>query len=347
MQETLDLDKIIEYATNHKASDIHLSSKHPPIIRVDGSLFKIPKSSPLTSIELFNSLTSYMNDRQKNVYKTTMELDFTITSKCNNRFRINVFRTINGVSATFREIPSKPITLEDIDAPSILSELCKLKQGLILVVGATGSGKSTTLSALINHINNNYKYHIITIEDPVEFTHKSVMSLINQREIGSNTVSFPNALRSALREDPDVIMIGEMRDLETTRLALTAAETGHLVLATLHTNSATQSINRIIDVFPSEDKDISRSMLASSLKAVISQRLVKKTNGGRAAIYEIMIINTSIRNLIREDKAHQIFSMIEISKKQGMITYKDSILKLFNNKEIDKEYTEILLGTIK
>ena len=345
MQTNSTLDNFIEYVIKHKASDLHLSAGNYPITRIDGELSCIPYADIIDSAELFEILDSIMNELQRNAYREKLELDFSIKSKSNNRFRVNVFTTINGPAAVFREIPSETINLLEISAPEVLSEICKLHQGLVLVVGPTGSGKSTTLAAMINHINDNYKRHIITIEDPVEFTYKSNLSLINQREVGVNTESFPAALRSALREDPNVIMVGEMRDLETIRLALTAAETGHLVMATLHTNSAAQSINRIIDVFPSTDKDLVRSMVASSLKAVISQRLAKKENGGRAAIYEIMIANNSIKNLIREDKIPQINSMIEIGKNQGMLTAKDSILDLFNRKIISKETAEGLLGS--
>ena len=308
MQTNPNLENFIEYVVKHKASDLHLSAGNYPITRIDGELSQIPNTKIIESVELFAMLDSIMNELQRNTYKEEFELDFAMKSKFNNRFRVNVFNTINGPAAVFREIPSESITL-------------------------------------INHINANYKRHIITIEDPVEFTYKSNLSLINQREVGFNTESFPIALRSALREDPNVIMVGEMRDLETIHLALTAAETGHLVMATLHTKSAAQSINRIIDVFPAADKDLVRSMVASSLKAVISQRLVKKENGGRTAIYEVMIANTSIKNLIREDKVQQINSMIEIGKKQGMVTSKDSILDLFNRKVISKETAEELLGS--
>lgn len=347
MENSPTLTGFIEYAIKNGASDIHLSSTNKPIVRIDGELREIPDSNIINSIDLVGMLDSIMSDTQRTAYQEKLELDFAITSQAGIRFRVNAFNTINGSAAVFREIPAENISLLEISAPAVLSDLCKLEQGLILVVGPTGSGKSTTLAAMINHINENYKRHILTIEDPVEFTYKSNNSLINQREVGMNTSSFPNALKSALREDPNVIMVGEMRDLETIRLALTAAETGHLVMATLHTNSAAQSVNRIIDVFPSSDKDLVRSMLASSLRAVISQRLARKKNGGRAAIYEVMISNSSIKNLIREDKVPQINSMIEIGKKQGMVTAKDSILDLFNRDIIDKETAERLLASVE
>ncbi len=345
MESSPSLDHFIEYVIKHKASDLHLSANNYPMARIDGEIAPIPNTQILESVELFGMLDSIMTESQKSVYREKLELDFSIKSALKNRFRVNVFNTINGPAAVFREIPAETISLLEISAPPILSQICKLHQGLVLVVGPTGSGKSTTLAAMINHINDNYKRHIITIEDPVEFTYKSNKSLINQREVGFSTESFPTALRSALREDPNIIMVGEMRDLETIRLALTAAETGHLVMATLHTNSAAQSINRIIDVFPSSDKDLVRSMVSSSLKAVISQRLTKKQSGGRVAVYEVMLTNSSIKNLIREDKIPQVNSMIEMGKNQGMITYKDSILDLFNHKIIDKETAEGLLAS--
>lgn len=342
--KALRLDSFIDYVLKNKGSDLHLSSGNHPIARIDGDLIPIPDTKILDGIEVGEMINSIMNDHQRDIYHEKLEADFSIKTSFGNRFRVNAFVTVNGPAAVFREIPTETITLSKISAPAILAELCKLKQGLVLVVGPTGSGKTTTLAAMINHINDNFKHHIITVEDPVEFVFKSNVSLINQREIGASTLNFPNALRSAMREDPDVIMVGEMRDLETISLALTAAETGHLVMGTLHTNSAAQSIDRIIDVFPSGDKDLVRSMLASSLKAIISQRLVKREGGGRVAVYEIMIVNSSIRNLIREDKIIQINSMIEISRKQGMITQKDSIIDLLNRGIISKSTAESFLG---
>jgi len=345
MQASPDLDKLMAYTIQNKASDLHLSAGKPPIVRIDGDLCYIPQTTAIESTKLYEMLDSIMSELQKNNYRQKLELDFSIKSRFEHRFRVNAFNTINGPAAVFREISSNKVTFSTISAPLILNEVCKLGYGLVLVVGPTGSGKTTTLAAMINHINDNYKRHIITIEDPVEFTYKDNLSLINQREVGTNTLSFPDALRSALREDPNVIMVGEMRDLETIRLALTAAETGHLVMATLHTNSAAQSIHRIIDVFPAQDKELVRSMLSSSLKAVIAQKLVKKTNGGRAPVYEIIVVNNSIRNLIREDKIMQINSMMELGKKQGMVTAKDSIIDLFNKQIISKDTAEDLLGS--
>lgn len=339
------LDTLIQYVIRNKGSDLHISTGNYPITRIDGELAVIPNTKVLDEIEVGQMIASIMNDRQRDAYHEKMEVDFSIKVDSGHRFRVNAFVNINGSAAVFREITSETVTLGKISAPAILADLCRLRQGLVLVVGPTGSGKTTTLAAMINHINENYKHHIVTIEDPVEFVFKSQSSLINQRELGSNTLSFPSALRSAMREDPDIIMVGEMRDLETISLALTAAETGHLVFATLHTSSASQSIDRIIDVFPFGDKDLARSMLSSSLKAIISQRLVKKEGGGRTAAFEIMIVNSSIRNLIREDKIMQINSMIEIGKKQGMITLKDSVINLLNKGIISKTTAENMLGT--
>ena len=341
------LESFIDCVIKNKASDLHLSTGSKPIVRIDGDLCKIPNTQEFNANTLMAMLDSVMTDKQKKIYQEKMELDFAMKSKFGDRFRVNAFMNINGPAAVFRVIPSKLVTLLDISAPQIITELCEHHQGLILVVGPTGSGKSTTLAAMINHINSNYKRHIITIEDPVEFTYQSDLSLINQREVGLNTHSFPNALRSALREDPNVIMVGEMRDLETVRLALTAAETGHLVMATLHTNSAAQSINRIIDVFPSNDKEMIRSMISTSLLAIISQRLVKKKGGGRVAIYEVLIATDSVCNLIRKDQIPQIHSMIEIGKKQGMLTIKDSILDLLNAGIIDQSVATEELASLE
>ncbi|MFT6077293.1 MAG: twitching motility protein PilT [Rickettsiales bacterium] len=346
MQSNSTLDKLIDYIIKNKASDLHISSGNNPMARIDGELGDIPEFKALNNTEVSDILFSIMSDVQKDDYLKNMELDFSMQTSSGYRFRINAFNNIHGPAAALREIPSESISLEGISAPPVLTELCKLHQGLILVVGPTGSGKSTTLAAMLNHLNYNYKHHIITVEDPVEFVYKSDTSLINQREVGSSTKSFPDALKSAMREDPDVLMVGELRDLKTIKLALTAAETGHLVMATLHTNSAAQSINRIIDVFPSSDKDLARSMVSSSLAAVVSQRLAKKKGGGRVAVYEIMVANNSIRNLIRENKIPQINSMIEMGKKQGMTTAKDSLLSLLNKGLIDQKVAEGLLKSM-
>lgn len=334
------VEKILSYAKKQGCSDVHITTGAVPMVRIDGDVAPIPGTSPLGEAQVYEMIHSVMNENQKKVYAEKLELDFAIQIGEDLRFRVNAFHTINGPAAAFREIPNGIKTLSDLHVPEAVRGLGNLSKGLVLVVGPTGSGKSTTLAALIDHINSNQEVHIITIEDPVEFVHKNKKALVNQREVGVSTLSFANALKSALREDPDVILVGELRDVETIQLALTAAETGHLVLATLHTSSAAQTINRIIDVFPSEDKAVVRSMLSSSIRAVVSQRLLKKEGGGRCAAYEVMIANVSIRNLIREDKLPQINSIMELGKKAGMCTMKDSIAELLERGFISKETAE-------
>lgn len=339
------IEKILIYAKKHRSSDVHLSSGYPPSLRIDGEIVSIPDAPVLSSVQIMDMISSLMNELQKKNYKENLELDFSIQINEDLRFRVNTFYTVRGPAAVFREIPTEIKSLAAIHAPEVVRSLCAFNKGLILVVGPTGSGKSTTLASMIDHINANYAHHIITVEDPVEFIHKNKKSLINQREVGNSTISFSNALKSALREDPDVILVGELRDVETIQLALTAAETGHLVLGTLHTSSAAQTINRIIDVFPSEDKSVVRTMLSSSIKAVISQRLLKKNGGGRVAAHEVMLANSSIRNLIREDKIPQINSIIELGKKAGMSLMKDSVADLLTKGFITKEVAdEALIG---
>jgi twitching motility protein PilT len=338
------ISKILTYGRSNKCSDVHISSSNPPLMRVDGDLIPISKTI-LTEKNVFEIIDSITTEEQRKTYEQTLELDFSFQIDDVSRFRVNVFKTITGPAIVFREIPNKIANLLDLSIPSSIADLTKEESGLILVTGPTGSGKSTTIAAMIDHINQSYNYHIITIEDPIEFVHKSKKSLVNQREVGRTTMSFAAALRSALREDPDIILVGEMRDQETIQLALTAAETGHLVFATLHTNSSAQTINRIIDVFPSDSKASVRSMFSTSIKAVISQKLLKKEGGGRVAAYEIMLANASVRNLIREDKVPQINSIIEINKKSGMIQMKDSITTLLNTGQISQEvYEEAMLA---
>ncbi|MBM3579766.1 MAG: type IV pilus twitching motility protein PilT [Alphaproteobacteria bacterium] len=338
------MEKILAYAKKQHCSDVHITTGSMPSMRIDGDITPIPNSPILTAEQVLSMIHSTMNDHQKKIYAEKMELDYSLQIGDTMRFRANAFRTINGPAIVFREIPTEIKSLDMLHAPEIVRGLAKAKKGMVLVVGPTGSGKSTTLAGLIDHINANHSHHILTIEDPVEFVHKCKKSLINQREVGNNTASFAAALKSALREDPDVILVGEMRDIETIHLALTAAETGHLVLGTLHTSSAAQTINRIIDVFPSEDKAVVRTMLSGSIKAVVSQRLLKKQGGGRVAAYEIMLANSSIRNLIREDKIPQINSIIELSKKVGMCLMRDSINDLLVKGFITSETAEEALS---
>jgi twitching motility protein PilT len=334
------IEKILTYAKKQGCSDFHITTGSSPMLRIDGEMVAIPNTPQLTNVKVLEMLYSVMNEFQKKMYEEKWELDFSIQVGADLRFRVNAFKTICGAAAVFREIPNEIKSLSALHAPEIVRSLANASKGLVLVVGPTGSGKSTTLAALIDQINTTHSSHIITIEDPVEFIHKNKKSLINQREVGNSTLSFANALKSALREDPNVILVGELRDVETIQLALTAAETGHLVLGTLHTNSSAQTINRIIDVFPSEDKSDVRNMLSTSIKAVISQRLLKKNGGGRVAAYEVMIANSSIRNLIREDQIPQINSIIELGKKNGMCLMKDSITDLLTKGVISQEIAD-------
>jgi twitching motility protein PilT len=331
------LEKILAYAKSHRSSDVHLSTGAKPKLRIDGEMSDIPGAPALTGDQIKSMLHEVMTEDQKKYYEANWDMDFSVQIGDGLRFRGNAFRTIYGPAAVFREIPTKIKTLEELKVPKIISEFANFSKGLIFVVGPTGSGKSTTLAGLIDLLNTNHAHHIITVEDPVEFVHKSKKSLINQREVGNSTKSFAAALKSALREDPDVILVGELRDIETIHLALTAAETGHLVLGTLHASSAVQTISRIIDVFPADDKPVVRTMLASSIKAVVSQKLLKKEGGGRVAVHEIMITNSSISNLIREDKLAQINSIIELGKKAGMQLMKESVNKALVEGLISKE----------
>lgn len=333
----MSLDNLLRLALEKTASDLHLSPGQPPIIRVDGDLLPISDQPKLTAEAIKDLIFSVLSDDQKTKLEKDLELDFAMSIPQLSRFRVNAFHQMYGIAAAFRMIPEEVPSLEDLGLPKILKELLDLPNGLILVTGPTGSGKSTTLAAMIHHINMTYPYHIITIEDPIEFTHASIKSLINQREVSRDTHDFNIALRSALREDPDVILLGEMRDLETIRLALTAAETGHLVLATLHTSSAPRSISRIIDVFPSGEKNIIRNMLSESLQAVICQTLVKKITGGRLPAFEVMLGSNAIRNLIREDKIAQMYTTIQTSSELGMCTLDQYLQKLVAAQAITTE----------
>lgn len=321
----------------NKASDLHLSTRNPPIMRVHGDMLPLDMP-PLDADTIRRMLYSVMTEHQRADYERDFEIDFSITFNEEMRFRVNAFNTIYGAAAVFRTIPTKIISLETLGAPDVLKRLCHLHKGMILVTGPTGSGKSTTLAAMVDYINTNFNKHILTVEDPVEFVHQSRRSLISQREVGASTKSFAKALKSALREDPDVILVGELRDLETIQLALTAAETGHLVMGTLHTSSAAKTIDRIIDVFPADDKEMVRAMLSVSLEAVIAQTLLKRVDGkGRVASHEIMLGTPAIRNLIREAKIPQITSMIQMGSKMGMTTMRDSVNRLFESGQISAD----------
>ncbi len=340
----MEITDLLVATQRNKASDLHLSAGNSPIMRVSGDMLPIDMP-PLTAEDVKTLVYAIMTEQQRSDYELDMELDFSISIGTDMRFRVNTFNTIHGAAAVFRTIPTKILTLEQLKTPDVLTRLCNLHKGLILVTGPTGSGKSTTLAAMINHINTTMNKHILTVEDPVEFVHKSQKSLINQREVGASTKSFAKALKSALREDPDIILVGEMRDLETIQLAMTAAETGHLVMGTLHTSSAAKTINRIIDVFPAEDKEMVRAMLSVSLEAVIAQTLVKRADGGRVAAHEIMLGTPAIRNLIREAKIPQITSMIQMGTKIGMTTMRDSLNKLFADGIISAETLRDAMAT--
>lgn len=331
----MSIKELLLYCIDRKASDLHLSSGEPPILRINGDIIKID-FPVLNAVLTKKMIDEIMSDYHRVYFEENMEVDFAFGLNGIARFRVNVFMQSRGIAAVFRLIPSNIVSIYELNAPKVFEEITKYKNGLVLVTGVTGSGKSTTLAAMINFINENYSQHILTIEDPIEFVHISKKSLINQRELNANTHSFANALKSALREDPDTILIGELRDLETIRLALTAAETGHLVFATLHTSSAAKTVDRIIDVFPSGEKDMVRIMLSESLRAVISQNLVKnKDNSGRVACYEIMVVNSAIKNLIRESKISQINSLIQTGQQYGMQTMDQSLLKMVHSGVID------------
>ncbi len=340
----MEITDLLVFTQKNKASDLHLSAGSPPILRIHGDMVPY-KGDPLTGDAVKQMLHSIMTEQQRADYERDYELDFAISFGKDLRFRVNAFNTLNGAAAVLRSIPNRVLSLEELGAPPIMTKLCSLHKGLILITGPTGSGKSTTLAGMINHINTNDAKHIITIEDPVEFIHSSKKSLVNQREVGKNTRSFAKALRSALREDPDVILVGELRDIETIQLALTAAETGHLVMGTLHTNSAPKTIDRIIDVFPSGDKEMVRAMLSISLEAVITQSLLKNKDGGRIAAHEIMLGTPAVRNLIREARISQLYSLIQMGGKLGMITMKDCIYNLLNQDIITEDTARAALST--
>ena len=315
----MDITELLAFSVKNHASDLHLSSGLPPMIRVDGDVRRI-NVPPLDHKTVHGLVYDIMNDKQRKDFEEFYETDFSFEIPDLARFRVNAFNHHRGAGAVFRTIPSVILSLEELGAPNVFKEIVDVPRGLVLVTGPTGSGKSTTLAAMLDYKNENEYAHVLTIEDPIEFVHESKKCLVNQREVHRDTLGFGEALRSALREDPDIILVGEMRDLETIRLALTAAETGHLVLGTLHTSSASKTIDRIIDVFPAAEKEMVRSMLSESLRAVISQTLLKKTGGGRIAAHEIMIGTAAIRNLIREDKVAQMYSAIQTGQNIGMQT---------------------------
>jgi len=323
----LDIAELLAFSVKNKASDLHLSAGLPPMIRVDGDMRRI-NVPPLEHRTVHSLIYDIMNDKQRKDYEEFLETDFSFEIPGVARFRVNAYNQKRGAAAVFRTIPSKVLTLEELNAPEIFRDIVDVPRGLVLVTGPTGSGKSTTLAAMIDYMNDNHYSHILTIEDPIEFVHSSKKCLINQREVHKDTLGFSEALRSALRQDPDIILVGEMRDLETIRLALTAAETGHLVFGTLHTSSAAKTIDRIVDVFPAAEKTMVRSMLSESLRSVISQTLLKKISGGRVAAHEIMIGTPAIRNLIREDKVAQMYSAIQTGQASGMQTLDQNLTEL-------------------
>ena len=332
----MDITQLLAFSVKNNASDLHISAGQPPIIRVDGDMRKVNLPS-LEHKDVHGMIYDIMNDKQRKDFEENWETDFSFEIPSVARFRVNAFNQNRGAAAVFRTIPSKILSLEDLNAPSIFKKITDNPRGLVLVTGPTGSGKSTTMAAMLDYKNKNDYGHILTLEDPIEFVHESKKCLVNQREIHRDTQSFEASLRSALREDPDTILVGELRDLETIRLALTAAETGHLVFGTLHTTNAPKTIDRIVDVFPAAEKEMIRSMISESLQAVISQTLLKKTGGGRVAAHEILIGTRAIRSMIRENKIAQMKSTLQTSSSEGMQTLDQALQKLMSQGLITKE----------
>ena len=332
----MDITELLAFSAKQGASDLHLSAGLPPMIRVDGDVRRINLPA-MEHKEVHGLIYDIMNDKQRKDYEEFLETDFSFEVPGVARFRVNAFNQNRGSGAVFRTIPSKVLTMEDLGMGQVFKDIASVARGLVLVTGPTGSGKSTTLAAMIDYINDSRYEHILTVEDPIEFVHESKKCLMNQREVHRDTLGFSEALRSALREDPDIILVGELRDLETIRLALTAAETGHLVFGTLHTTSAAKTIDRVVDVFPAQEKSMVRSMLSESLQAVISQTLMKKMGGGRIAAHEIMMGTSAIRNLIREDKIAQMYSAIQTGGSLGMQTLDQCLEKLLKKGLISRE----------
>jgi twitching motility protein PilT len=331
----MDITELLAFSAKQNASDLHISAGLPPMIRIDGDIRRI--NLPSMDHEQVHSLIyDIMSDQQRKDYESKFETDFSFEIPGIARFRVNAFNHNRGAGAVFRTIPSKVLSMEDLGMGQVFRDIASVPRGLVLVTGPTGSGKSTTLAAMIDYVNQQRYDHILTIEDPIEFVHESKKCLVNQREVHRDTHGFTEALRSALREDPDIILVGEMRDLETIRLALTAAETGHLVMGTLHTTSAAKTIDRIVDVFPADEKSMVRSMLAGSLEAVVSQTLLKRLGGGRVAAHEIMRGTPAIRNLIREDKVAQMYSSIQTSSNVGMQTLDQALINLVDQGIVDR-----------
>lgn len=332
----MDMTELLTFSAQQGASDLHLSSGLPPMIRVDGEIRRINLPA-MQGEQVYSLLNEIMNEQQRNDYTKFLETDFSYELADVARFRVNVFQQNRGAAAVCRTIPAKVLTLEELGLGEVFRTIADMSRGLVLVTGPTGSGKSTTLAAMIDYLNSSKQQHILTVEDPIEFVHESKLSLVNQREVHRDTLGFNQALRSALREDPDIILVGELRDLETIRLALTAAETGHLVFATLHTSSAAKTIDRVVDVFPAEEKPMVRSMLSESLQAVIAQTLLKKEGGGRVAAHEIMLGTPAIRNLIREDKTAQMYSAMQTGGALGMQTLDSCLQGLLAQGVISRE----------
>jgi len=332
----MDIAQLLQFAHQQDASDLHISSGEPPMVRVHGDMKKV-KVPPLSPEQTQSMIYDIMGDVQRKLFEEFSDIDFSMQLGDAARFRVNVFKQNRGMGAVFRKIPTKILTLGELGMPPILADIARKEKGLVLVTGPTGSGKSTTLAGMIDMINDELEGHILTVEDPIEFVHQSKKCLVNQREVGPHTKSFSNALRAALREDPDIILVGEMRDLETIQLALTAAETGHLVFGTLHTSSAPKTVDRIIDVFPPSQQAQVRAMLSESIQAIVTQTLCKKNGGGRVAALEILIGTVAVRNLIREGKIHQIPSVMQTQQQAGMQTLEMHLLQLVERNMISKE----------